>query len=79
MFSHATDAASLFSVLVAALIFLLSLAGVASVQGNTSFGTGALQNNATGTNNTAIGVDALFSNTIGDYNTASGAFCALLL
>ena len=48
MFSHSTNAASLFSVLMAALIFSLSLAGVAWAQGNTSLGTGALQSNTTG-------------------------------
>ena len=48
MFCHSTNTASFFSVLMAALIFSLSLAGVASAQGNTSLGTGALQNNATG-------------------------------
>jgi hypothetical protein len=35
-------------------------------------GTGALQNNNTGTNNTAIGVDALFTNITGDSNVAIG-------
>ena len=48
MFCHSTNTASFFSVLMAALIFSLSLAGVASAQGNTSVGTGALQNNARG-------------------------------
>ena len=48
MFCHSTNTASFFSVLMAALIFSLSLAGVASAQGNASFGTGALQNNARG-------------------------------
>jgi hypothetical protein len=49
MFSQSTDTASFFSVLIAALIFSLSLAGVAWAQfGNTSLGTGALQNNTTG-------------------------------
>jgi hypothetical protein len=37
--------ASLFSVVIAALLFSLSQAGVAWAQGNTSFGSGALQNN----------------------------------
>ena len=57
MFSHSTNTASFFSVLIAALIFSLSLAGVAAAQGNTSLGAGALQNNTTGSYNTASGVD----------------------
>jgi trimeric autotransporter adhesin len=72
MICHSTNAASFFSVLIAALIFSLSLAGVAAAQGNTSLGTGALQNNTTGQYNTASGFDALFSNTTGSNNTASG-------
>jgi hypothetical protein len=48
MFNHSTNTASFFSVL-AALIFSLSLAGIAASQGNTSLGTGALQNNTTAT------------------------------
>ena len=72
MFRHSTDTASFFSVLIAALIFSLSLAGVAAAQGNTSLGTGALQNNTTGSFNTASGVNALFSNTTGEDNTANG-------
>jgi predicted amidohydrolase YtcJ len=48
MFCHSTNTASFFSGLMAALIFSLSLAGVASAQGDTSFGTGALQKNARG-------------------------------
>jgi hypothetical protein len=74
MFSHSTNTASFFSVLMAALIFSLSLVGVAAAQdGNTSLGAGALQSNTTGDFNTAIGVKALFSNTEGFSNTASGA------
>ena len=65
MFSHSTDTASFFSVLMAALIFSLSLAGVAWAQGNTSLGAGALQNNTTGNFNTAVGLNALLSNTTG--------------
>ena len=65
MFSHSTNTASFFSVLVAGLIFSLSLAGVAAAQTNTSLGTGALQNNTTGSFNTASGYIALFSNTTG--------------
>jgi hypothetical protein len=57
-----------------ALIFSLSLAGVAAAQeGNTRLGTGALQNNTTGDLNTAVGANALRSNTTGTGNTASGA------
>ena len=48
MFRHSTNTASFFSVLIVALIFSLSLAGVAAAQTNTSLGTGALQNNTTG-------------------------------
>ena len=58
MFSYSINTASFFSVLMAALIFSLSLAGVAWAQGNTSLGTGALQNNTTGSFNTAIGAGA---------------------
>ena len=65
MFRHSTNTASFFSVLIAALIFSLSLAGVAAAQGNTSLGTSALGSNTTGNYNTAIGLDALFSNTTG--------------
>jgi Tfp pilus assembly protein PilV len=69
MHRHSTHTASLFSVLIAALIFSLSLAGVAAAQGNTSLGIGALQNNTTGDFNTAIGLDALVSNTSGGSDT----------
>ena len=41
MFRHST--ARFFSVLIVALIFSLSLAGVAAAQTNTSLGTGALR------------------------------------
>ena len=78
MFRHSTNTASFFSVLMAALIFSLSLAGVAAAQGNTSLGTGALQNNTTGSYNTAIGLNALFSNTTGSYNTATGVNALVL-
>ena len=53
MFCHSTNTASFFSVLMAALIFSLSLAGIAVAQNNTSLGTGALQSNTTGSANTA--------------------------
>ncbi len=72
MFSHSTHPASPFSILIATLIFSLSLARVAAAQGNTSLGTGALQNNTTGSLNTASGVNALFSNSTGTNNTAGG-------
>jgi O-antigen/teichoic acid export membrane protein len=72
MFTHSTNTAWFFSVLLAVLIFSLSLAGVAWAQGNTSFGTNALQNNITGQFNTAIGNQALFSNSTGSLNTANG-------
>jgi len=74
MHRHSTHTASFFSVLIVALIFSLCLAGVAAAQGNTSLGTGALQNNTTGTDNTAIGMQALRSNTTGNSNSAIGAF-----
>jgi hypothetical protein len=51
---------------------LLFLAGVAAAQGNTSLGTGAFQDNTTGSFNTASGFQALFSNTTGTLNTANG-------
>ena len=73
MFSH-SNTARFFCVLIAALIYSLSLAGVASAQtGNTSLGTGALVNNTKGIDNTAIGLNALENNTTGNNNTASGA------
>src|SRR5215813_8146849 len=72
MFSH-SNTARFFCVLIAALIYSLSLAGVASAQtGNTSLGTGALVNNTI--DNTASGFEALTINTTGNENTASGAF-----
>ena len=49
MFRHSTNTASFFSVLMVALIFSLSLAGVAAAQTNTSLGTNALVSNTTGT------------------------------
>ena len=72
MFRHSTNTASFLSALFAALIFSLSLAGVAVAQGNTSLGIGALQNNTTGSFNTATGNSALFSNSTGSLNTANG-------
>ena len=72
MFSHSTNTASFFAVLIATLIFSLFLARVAAAQGNTKLGDFALQNNTTGSYNTASGFQALFSNTEGEFNTASG-------
>ena len=44
MFRHSTNTASFLSVVIAVLMFSLSLAGVAAAQqDNTSLGTGALQ------------------------------------
>src|SRR5262249_54026358 len=71
MLHHYTNTASFFSVLMAMLIFSLSLARVAVAQNNTRLGTGTLLNN-TGSDNTAIGSAALYSNTTGDSNTATG-------
>ena len=71
MFSHSTNTALFFFVLIAALIFSLSLAGIAAAQGNTSLGTGALQNNTTGSDNTAIGAFALQNNTTGNLTPPS--------
>jgi Chaperone of endosialidase len=75
MFTHSNNTASFFFGLMAALILSFSLAGGAAAQSNTlntSLGTGALQNNTTGSFNTATGASALFSNTTGNANTASG-------
>ena len=59
MVRHSTHTASLCSVLLAALIVSLFLVGGAAAQTeNTSLGTGALQNNTTGSQNTAIGANA---------------------
>jgi hypothetical protein len=68
MFRHSTNTVSFFSVLMAALIFSLSLAGVAAAQTNTSLGAGALVSNTTGSANTASGVNALISNSTGNFN-----------
>src|SRR5215813_840300 len=72
--NHSTNTAWFFSVLIAALVFSLSMAGVAAAQTNTSLGTAALQNNTTGDLNTAGGVGALSSNTVGGDNTAHGVY-----
>ena len=72
MLRNSTNTASFFSVLMAALILSLSLAGVAAAQTNTSLGTNAFVSNITGINNTAVGFQTLFSNTTGSANTASG-------
>jgi len=57
--NHSTNTAWFFSVLIAALVFSLSMAEVAAAQTNTSLGAGALQSNTTGSLNTAIGFVAL--------------------
>jgi hypothetical protein len=77
MVRHSTNTALFFSVFIAALIFSLSLAGVAAAQSNTSLGTGALRDNTTGQFNTAIGVDALFSNATGDLQHRQRSLYAL--
>ena len=77
MFRHSTNTASFFSVLIAALIFSLSLAGVAAAQGNTSLGTGALASNTTGSFNTAIGVNALILQHHGQLQHRQRSQCAL--
>ena len=62
MFRHSTNTASFLSVVIAVLMFSLSLAGVAAAQqDNTSLGTGALISNTTGSLNTAIGSNALLT------------------
>jgi hypothetical protein len=71
MLRNSSKTASSF-VLMAALIFSLSLAGIAAAQSNTSLGLGALVSNTTGTNNTAVGLNALFTNSTGSNNTATG-------
>jgi hypothetical protein len=86
MVRHSTTTASHCSVLLAALMFSLSLAGVAAAQDNTdtSPGIGALPTRPllselmaifrkiTDNNNTAIGASALENNTTGVFNTAIG-------
>ena len=49
MFRHSIVTASFFCVLMAALLFSLSLPGVAGAQSNTTPGTRALQSNTMGT------------------------------
>ena len=72
MFRQSTNTESFFSILIAAFIFSLSLAGVAAAQNNTASGYGALFSNTTGSLNTASGLNALAINTTGNNNTASG-------
>ena len=65
MFQHSINAASFISVLIAALTFSFSVAGVAPAQDeNTTLVVGALQNNTTGVGNTA----RLFVMLIQDYS-----------
>ena len=62
MFRHSTNTASFLSVVIAVLMFSLSLAAVgAGQQDNTSLGTGALFSNTTGDLNSAIGANALLT------------------
>ena len=61
MLRHSTNTASFFTVLMAVVIFSLSLAEVAAAQTNTSLGAGALQNNTTGTFNSALVSSRSFS------------------
>src|SRR5262249_3909342 len=73
MFSH-SNTASFFCVLIAALIYSLSLAGVASAQtGNTSLGTDTLAHNTRGNQTTATEINALQNHSPDNTNTASGA------
>src|SRR5215831_5392456 len=72
MLRYSSEAGSFFSVFIAALVFLLSVEGIAAAQSNTSLGTGALVSNSTGSNNTAVGLNALFTNSTGSNNTATG-------
>jgi hypothetical protein len=73
MSSHSNNSSSFFSILMAALIFSLSLGGCgAAGRGNTRLGLNALQDNTSGTFNTAIGILALSNNTTGFDNTAIG-------
>jgi hypothetical protein len=73
MFRHSTNTPSLCSVLIAALIVSLSLAGVA-VALVTKLGVAALENNNNnlGYDNTASRYEALTSNTTANFNTAIG-------
>ena len=72
MLRNSTKTASVFSVVIAALLFSLSLEGIAAAQSNTSLGQGALVSNSTGSNNTAVGLNALGSNSTGNISTAVG-------
>ena len=65
MLRYSSEAGSFFPVFIAALVFSLSLGGLAAAQSNTSLGTGALVSNSTGSNDTAIGLNALFTNSTG--------------
>ena len=61
MLHNSSSTAWFCSILISGLIYLLSLAGIAAAQSNTSVGTGALVSNSTGSNNTAVGLNALFT------------------
>jgi hypothetical protein len=65
-------ATGFYSCLAAALIFVLSSAGIAAAQFNTSLGNFALEDETTQTDATAIGYQALRDNTTGNGNTAIG-------
>jgi hypothetical protein len=53
---------------------LLSTVGTAFAQSNTAYGSGALQNNVSGTEDSAFGNSALFNNTSGYWNSALGFY-----
>src|SRR5262245_5160600 len=74
MVRYSTNTASRCFILLSAIMFSRFLAGGAAAQDNTNtrLGTGALQNNTTGSLNTAIGFEALRDNTEGNSNTAIG-------
>jgi hypothetical protein len=77
MHRHSINTASFFTDIIVALIFSLSLAGVAAgQQGNTSLGTGALQNNTTGSAVSPPGVNAPLPPR--SLNTASGVRALVL-
>ena len=67
MFRHSTNTASFLSVVIAVLMFSLSLAGVAAAQqDNTSLGTGALEQHHGRASTPPSESNALLSNTTGE-------------